>query len=83
MVSRLHADKDHFERSWKIINPNEIGVLVELCELLKSHCTGFSIGLESTGTYGDVVRYAFSGIVLALRVQVIEQKSTKPQRGDM
>ena|GEM_PF-6176096 len=31
---------------------------MELCELLKSHCTGFSIGLESTGTYGDVVRYA-------------------------
>ena len=56
---------------------------MELCELLKSHGTGFRIDLESTGTYGDVIRYALSGIALALLVQVIEQKSTKPQRGDM
>ena len=60
IVACLRWDQDHFERPWKIINPKEIGVLVELCELLKSHCTGFSIGLESTGTYGDVVRYALS-----------------------
>jgi hypothetical protein len=51
---------DHFERPWKIVSPKETGVLVELCELLKSHCPGFSIGLESTGTYGDVVRQALS-----------------------
>ncbi len=51
---------DRLKRPWKIINPTEIGVLVELCELLKSHCPGFPIGLESTGTYGDVARYALS-----------------------
>ena len=53
IVACLRWDQDHFERPWKIINPKEIGVLVELCELLKSHCTGFRIGLESTGTYGE------------------------------
>ena len=60
IVACLRWGQDHFERPWKIINPKETGVLVELCELLKSHCTGFRIGLESTGTYGDVIRYALS-----------------------
>jgi len=50
IVACLRWDQDHFERPWKIIDLKEIGVLVELCELLKSHCTGFSIGLESIGT---------------------------------
>ena len=60
IVACLRWDQDHFDRPWKIINPKEIGVLVELCKLLKNHCTGFRIGLESTGTYGDVIRYALS-----------------------
>ena len=60
IVACLRWDQDHFERPWKIINPKEIGVLVELCKLLKNHCTGFRIGLECTGTHGDVIRYALS-----------------------
>ena len=49
-----------FERPWKIVNPKEIRILVELCLFLKSKCDGFSVALESTGTYGDAARYAFT-----------------------
>ena len=45
-----------FERPWKIVNTGEIGLLIELCLLLKSKCDGFSVGLESTGTYGSSFR---------------------------
>lgn len=49
-----------FERPWKFVNPGQIHLLVELCQLLKSKCDGFTVGLESTGTYGDSVRFGLT-----------------------
>ena len=60
IVACLRWGNGNFERPWKVVNPKEIGLLVELCELLKSRCDGFTVGLESTGTYGDGVRYALT-----------------------
>lgn len=60
IVACLRWGIGSFERPWKIVNPKEIGLLVNLCGMLKSRCDGFTVGLESTGTYGDCVRYALS-----------------------
>jgi transposase len=60
IVACLRWGNGSFERPWKVVNPKEIGILVELCELLKSRCDGFTVGLESTGTYGDSIRYALT-----------------------
>lgn len=60
IVACLRWGKGTFERPWKVVNPKEIELLVELCKLLESHCDGFSVGLESTGTYGDSIRYALT-----------------------
>ena len=62
-----------FERPWKIVNTDEIGLLVELCSLLKSKCDGFSVGLESTGTYGDSARFALTQA--AINVQRVSGKA--------
>jgi transposase len=56
-----------FERPWKIVNTAEIGLLIELCLLLKSKCDGFSVGLESTGTYGDAVRFALTEAAISVQ----------------
>ena len=49
-----------FERPWSVANPSEISVLVELLCGLKRLCGGLTVGLESTGTYGDSVRFALN-----------------------
>ena len=60
IVGCVRWGDDSFERPWKFVNPGQIHLLVELCELLKSKCDGFTVGLESTGTYGDAVRFALT-----------------------
>ncbi len=49
-----------FEPPWKVSNPKEITVLVDLLLMLKEICDSLTIGLESTGTYGDAVRFAMT-----------------------
>ena len=49
-----------FERPWSVTNPREIGVLIELLLQLKEICGSLTIGMESTGTYGDAVRRAMT-----------------------
>ena len=49
-----------FERPWSVKNPTEIGLLVELLQQLKEICGSLTIGMESTGTYGDAVRLAMT-----------------------
>ena len=46
-----------FERPWVVQNPSEIGILCDLLSELRDLFDEFQIGLESTGTYGDAVRY--------------------------
>lgn len=60
IVACLRWGQGEFERPWKVVNPHELGLLVQWCEFLRSRCDGFTVGMESTGTYGDGVRYALS-----------------------
>lgn len=49
-----------FERPWSVKNPLEIQLLIERLLLLKETCDSLTIGLESTGTYGEAVRMAMT-----------------------
>lgn len=60
IVCCLRWGQGQFERPWKVVNPQELDLLVQWCEFLRSRCDGFTVGMESTGTYGDGVRYALS-----------------------
>ena len=50
----------NFERPWSVKNPSEIDLLIERLLLLKETSDSLTIGLESTGTYGEAVRYAMT-----------------------
>ena len=62
-----------FERPWSVKNPTEIHLLIELLLLLKEICGSLTIGMESTGTYGDAVRRAMTEA--SLEVHRISGKS--------
>lgn len=49
-----------FERPWKVRNTQQIGLLMDRLVILKEVCDSLTIGLESTGTYGDAVRLAMT-----------------------
>ncbi len=67
IVGCVRWGQGSFERPWKIVNPREISMLVELAQLLKSKCDGFTVGLESTGTYGDAVRRALTDASISVQ----------------
>ena len=52
--------EDDFERPWKVANTVQIDLLMERLRLLKEVCDSFTVGMESTGTYGDAVRLALT-----------------------
>lgn len=49
-----------FESPWSVKNPSEIPELITLLLLLAKHSDSLTVGLESTGTYGEAVRYAMT-----------------------
>jgi transposase len=49
-----------FERPISVANPLGIGELAELLCMLREACKDLTIGLESTGTYGEAVRFAMT-----------------------
>ena len=60
IVSVVRWPDETFERPWKIENPVEIDELLQRLLLLKENCDSLTIGLESTGTYSESVRYAMT-----------------------
>lgn len=60
IVAVLRWSDGSFERPWNINNPNEINLLIELLVTLKESCGQLIVGLESTGTYSESVRYAMT-----------------------
>jgi len=60
IVAVLRWSDGSFERPWNVSNPNEINLLIELLIRLKESCGQLIIGLESTGTYSESVRYAMT-----------------------
>jgi len=49
-----------FERPWSIGNPTEIGLLVQRLHVLREVCDSLVIGLESTGTYSEAIRFGMT-----------------------
>jgi transposase len=60
IVSVIRWSDGSFERPWSVCNPSEIGLLIERLCFLKGVCGGLTVGLESTGTYGESVRFALT-----------------------
>jgi transposase len=69
IVACLRWKNGEFERPWSVINPSEIKLLVELSLSLIGAGLDLKVAMESTGTYGDAVRYALTAVKIpVLRV---------------
>lgn len=56
MFAVIRFSDGEFERPWKVRSPGQIGLLVERLQRLSQNCT-LKTAMESTGTYGDVLRW--------------------------
>lgn len=62
-----------FECPWSVKNPAEIPELVQRLQMLKETSDSLTVGLESTGTYGEAVRAAMT--VAGLEVHRVSGKA--------
>lgn len=53
-----------FECPWSIKNPSEIPDAIQLLQMLRDVCVSLTVGLESTGTYGEAIRHAMTAAKL-------------------
>ena len=53
----FRIDNQRFSRPVKVLQPNEIGTLISKLASIHERVP-IRVGLESTGTYGDVIRFA-------------------------
>jgi transposase len=53
-----------FECPWSVKNPSEISELIDLLQGLRETCDSLTVGLESTGTYGEAVRFGMTAASL-------------------
>ena len=63
-----------FERPWKVHNTGQIDLLMERLQVLKEVCDSLTVGMESTGTYGEAVRLALTEA--GLEVHRVSGKAT-------
>jgi transposase len=56
IVACLRWNGERIERPWSVKNPTDIHLFVDLLQELKPCVRSLRVGLESTGTYGEVVR---------------------------
>lgn len=66
-----------FARPWRIVNPDEIALLIARLNELGAACPGLVVAMESSGTYGDALRQALSDAAIAL--QRVSAKAVKDQ----
>jgi transposase len=60
IVAGVRGTDGTFESPWSVENPGEILELITLLKAMAEHSSSLTIGLESTGTYGEAVRYAMT-----------------------
>ena len=60
IVACLRWPHEGFERPWSICNPTQINDLMDVLKMLKNTCDSLTVGMESTGTYGEAVRLALT-----------------------
>jgi transposase len=65
---------EEFERPWSIRNPTQINELMDVLKMLKGTCDSLTVGMESTGTYGEAVRQALTKV--GIEVHRISGKAT-------
>jgi transposase len=62
----VRFDNGEFMRPWKVKNPAQVGLLIELLRRLSEH-RPLMVAMESTGTYGDPLRGALTNAGLDVR----------------
>lgn len=65
-----------FQKPWRIVNPDELSVLIGKLRELHASCP-VTVALESSGTYGDALRQAASDAGIAIRR--VSAKAVKDQ----
>jgi transposase len=60
IVVCVRWSNEDFERPWKVANTQQIELLMDRLIILKEVCDSLTIGMESTGTYGEAVRLAMT-----------------------
>lgn len=78
IVACLRWGEDDFQRPWNVKNPSEISQLVKLLTELKQAGVELTIGMESTGTYGEAIRRALTNADLC--VHRVSGKAVKDYR---
>ena len=58
LIACVYWSDGTFERPWKVVAPDQFGVLIEKLLELKSICRSLAVAMESSGTYGDALRQA-------------------------
>lgn len=56
IVACLRWPHGEFERPWSIRNPDQIQACMDVLRLVKSAGDSLTVGMESTGTYGEAIR---------------------------
>jgi len=76
LIAVLRWPDGSFQRPWRIVNPDELGLLIALLTKLASRCP-VTVALESSGTYGDALRQALCDAGIPLRR--VSAKAVKDQ----
>jgi transposase len=76
LIAVLRWPDGSFQRPWRIVNPDELGLLIALLTKLASRCPA-TVAMESSGTYGDALRQALCDAGLPLRR--VSAKAVKDQ----
>lgn len=74
LVACLYWPDRSFDRPWRVASPDDIGLLLEKLQALAAQAP-VVVAMESSGTYGDVLRQACTDAGLA--VQRVSAKAVK------
>ena len=63
----LYWPDQTFDRPWRVRLPGEVCVMIHKLLALKAHCPSLTLAMESSGTYGDVLRQAAADAGIEVR----------------
>ena len=77
LIAVLRWPDGSFQKPWRIVNPDELGLLIALLTKLAASRCPVTVALESSGTYGDALRQALDDAGIPLRR--VSAKAVKDQ----
>jgi hypothetical protein len=77
LIAVLRWPDSAFQKPWRIVNPDELGLLIALLTKLAALGCPVTVALESSGTYGDALRQALDDAGIPLRR--VSAKAVKDQ----